>query len=214
MATPTGTDDGLGLRERNKIDKRNRIKEAVRALIAQKGYDEMTTREIAGRAGVGLGTLFSYATNKRDLLFLVYNDDTDELLDAADEPAGDASYLDRLVGVFRPFYEHFAGDPVFARYLLRELLFYETGSEAARFQDGRRGIVDRVERATVAAQADGAIGSREPSRTIARLIFAVYQAEIRRWLMEKVPEPEAGLDRLRHVLGLVISGLDPREGAA
>jgi AcrR family transcriptional regulator len=214
MTTSTGTDGGLGLRERNKLDKRNRIKTAVRTLVARKGYDEMTTREIARLAGVGLGTLFSYATNKRDLLFLVYNDDIDALFDAADEPAGDASYLDRLIGVFRPFYEHFAGDPVFARYLLRELTFYETGAEAARFHEGRRGIVDRIEQATITAQDKGAIGSREPSRTIARLMFAIYQAEIRRWLLEPDPAPEAGLDRLRHLLGLMVAGLDPRPGAA
>lgn len=208
------TDGGAGLRERNKLDKRNRIKKAVRALIARKGFDEMTTREIAQRAGVGLGTLFSYASNKRDLLFLVYNDDIDGLLGAADAPAGDDTYLDRLVAIFRPFYLHFARDPVFARYLLRELVFYEAGAEAARFQHGRRGIVDRIERATIDAQARGALGSREASRTIARLVFAIYQAEIRRWLLEKDPEPDDGLDRLRRVLGLVISGLHPDAGAA
>ncbi len=115
--------------------------------------------------------------------------------------------------MFRPFYEHFARDPVFARYLLRELIFYETGAEAARFQEGRRGIVDRVEQATVDAQDKGAIGSSEPSRTIARLIFAIYQAEIRRWLLEPDPAPEDGLARLRHLLGLVVAGLDPRASA-
>jgi len=212
MASSIGTDGGLGLRERNKLDKRRRIKKAVRTLVGRKGYDEMTTREIARLAGVGLGTLFSYATNKRDLLFLIYNDDIDALFDAADKAGGD-SYLDRVIGVFRPFYEHFARDPVFARYLLRELIFYETGAEAARFQEGRRGIVDRVERATMEAQDQGAIGSKETSRTIARLIFAIYQAEVRRWLLEPDPAPEAGLAQLRHVLGLVVSGLDPRASA-
>lgn len=202
-----------GLRERNKIDKRNRIKAAVRELIARKGFDDMTTREIARHAGVGLGTLFSYATNKRDLLFLVYNDDIGDLFEVGDRPVGAGSYIDRLIAVLRPFYEHFARDPVFARYLLRELIFYETGSEAARFQEGRRGIVDRLERATMEAQRSGVIGSREPSRTIARLIFAVYQAEIRRWLLEASPDAAQGADRLRYVLCLVVDGLEPRPGA-
>jgi AcrR family transcriptional regulator len=34
-----------------------------------KGYDDTTTREIAIRAEVGMGTVFTYADNKRDLLF-------------------------------------------------------------------------------------------------------------------------------------------------
>lgn len=208
------SDDGaeLGLRERNKLDKRNRIKNAVRDLVASKGYDDMTTREIARMAGVGLGTLFFYATNKRDLLFLVYNDDIAALLAEADAPAPGDSYLERLAGIFRPFYLHFARDPVFARYLLRELTFYDNGSEAARFQEGRRGIVDRVERATIDAAGRGELATSEDSRTIARILFAVYQAELRRWLQEADPRADKGLDRLRRVLGIVIRGLGPSDG--
>jgi AcrR family transcriptional regulator len=64
----------LGQREKNKIDKLNRIKEAARELFLSKGFDDATTRAIASRAGVGIGTVFIYADNKRDLLFLVAND--------------------------------------------------------------------------------------------------------------------------------------------
>ncbi len=64
-----------GQREKNKLEKLQRIREAARELFVQKGFDETTTREIAVRAGVGIGTVFIYAENKRDLLFLVANDD-------------------------------------------------------------------------------------------------------------------------------------------
>mgnify|MGYP000601076020 CR=1 FL=1 len=37
-----------------------------------------TTRAIAGRAHVGLGTLFNYADDKRDLVFLIFNEENDE----------------------------------------------------------------------------------------------------------------------------------------
>ncbi len=213
MSGPLDDQDALGQRERNKLDKRNRIKNAVRELVASKGYDDMTTREIARLAGVGLGTLFFYATNKRDLLFLVYNDDNEVLLAEADGPAPGGPYLERLVAIFRPFYEHFARDPNFARYLLRELTFYDNGAEAGRFHEGRRGIVDRIERATVDAQARGAIGHAEAARTVADVVFAVYQAEIRRWLQEEEPRADDGLDRLRQVLRIVICGLEPDAGA-
>ena len=166
-ATPPS---GLGQRERNKLEKRGRIKAAVRELIESKGFDEMTTREIARHADVGLGTLFSYATNKRDLLFLVFNDEQDQLVDAAyrNIPA-DLPVVEQLIAVFRPFYELFASEPTFARYLLRELIFYESGAQAARFQQGRRRIVSRVEGMIVAAQEAGRIGTAENGRVIARL---------------------------------------------
>ncbi|HTZ02181.1 MAG TPA: helix-turn-helix domain-containing protein, partial [Xanthobacteraceae bacterium] len=56
----------LGRREANKLDKVDRIKRAVRELFTTVGYDEATTRQIAKRAGVALGTVFTYATTKRD----------------------------------------------------------------------------------------------------------------------------------------------------
>ena len=42
-----------GQREKNKLDKLERIRNATRELFLKKGYDETTTREIALRAGVG-----------------------------------------------------------------------------------------------------------------------------------------------------------------
>ena len=51
--------DKLGQRERNKRDKLRRIKAAAWELFLDKGYDATTTREIAVKAGVGLGTVFS-----------------------------------------------------------------------------------------------------------------------------------------------------------
>ena len=39
-----------GLRERNKLDKLRRIKEAASELFIRKGYDDTTTREIGDQA--------------------------------------------------------------------------------------------------------------------------------------------------------------------
>ena len=65
----------FGLRERNKLDKVRRIKDAASDLFVQKGFDDTTTRAIASRAGVGLGTVFVYAPTKRDLFFMIVNED-------------------------------------------------------------------------------------------------------------------------------------------
>jgi AcrR family transcriptional regulator len=55
------------LRERNKEDKLARIEHAARRLFSKQGYDLTTTREIAERAGIGVGTLFVYFPEKRDI---------------------------------------------------------------------------------------------------------------------------------------------------
>src|SRR5450759_965171 len=86
----------MGQRERNNIDKLRRIKDAARELFIAKGFDDTTTREIAIRAGVGLGTVFVYAANKRDLLFLIVNDELENITKEAEasisEQASPVSY--------------------------------------------------------------------------------------------------------------------------
>ncbi|MEO7404543.1 MAG: helix-turn-helix domain-containing protein [Burkholderiales bacterium] len=73
----------LGARDRNKADKQQRIREAARALFEERGYEAATMRGIATQAGVGLGAVFSYADDKRDLVFLIVNDDSHAIADRA-----------------------------------------------------------------------------------------------------------------------------------
>src|SRR5512144_979924 len=75
---------GDGLRAPNKLDKLRRIKEAAQTLFVAKGFDETTMREIAVRAGVGIGTIFLYARDKRDLLFLTINEPLEHITQQAE----------------------------------------------------------------------------------------------------------------------------------
>src|SRR5262245_11642237 len=110
----------LPRRERNKHDKLRRIKSSARALFLQWGYDDATMREIALRAGVGLGTLFSYATDKRDLLFLIYNDQHEVLAQAAFARKGRGTgFVGDVVSFFAGSYRFFAKQPEFIRVVLR-----------------------------------------------------------------------------------------------
>src|SRR5687767_14774639 len=82
-AGKTSAMTALTLRERGKADKRKRIQAAARRLFSTRGFDATSIRQIAERAHVGLATLFLYATDKRDLLFLAGNDDLELLSEAA-----------------------------------------------------------------------------------------------------------------------------------
>ena len=129
MRNPSG-DASLGQREKNKIDKLRRIKEAARELFLSKGFDDATTREIALRAGVGIGTVFIYADNKRDLLFLVANDELEETTSKAEASVrDDASCLQNLLTVFRHHYEFFGRQPELSRLMLREMTFYDSAAK-------------------------------------------------------------------------------------
>src|SRR5471030_3247931 len=135
----------IGQRERNKIDKLRRIKDAARELFVAKGFDDTATREIAIRAGVGLGTIFVYAANKRDLLFLIVNDELENIAKEAEASISEqASLLENLLDVFRRHYEFFRRQPALSRLVLREMVFYDSGAQAGRFQTTRERLIDLI----------------------------------------------------------------------
>ncbi|MGH6967678.1 MAG: TetR/AcrR family transcriptional regulator [Stellaceae bacterium] len=202
-----------GLRERSKARKLGNIRRAARELFLEKGYDATTTRAIAKRAGVGLGTLFTYAADKRDLLFLIFNDELIALASQAfAKPNSAPALADRLVAVFRDFYSYFARQPTLARFLLRELTFYTHGPEAHRFQTHRDQIIAGVAALVTRARAGGIVAAVEDDALVARAIFAIYSAEVRRWLAHDRSEPNLaqGLATLRRVLQVLVEGLRPR----
>jgi AcrR family transcriptional regulator len=200
----------LGLRERNKLEKLQRIKEAARALFTEKGFDLATTRAIARRAGVALGTLFIYAEDKRDLVFLVFNDELNRITDCAFGAVDESQpFLEQLLTAFSHFYRAFGENPRLSRILLQELTFFFEGKQAERFQASRRRTVGCLEALVSRAQAQGRIGTGEEPALIARLLFSLYGAEVRRWIAADAPHPETGIAELRRILRLQLAGLAP-----
>ena len=201
---------GPGLRERNKLDKRQRIRAAAGELFARLGYGAATMRQIAKRAHVGLGTLFNYAEDKRDLVFLIFNDELDALTGAAlAAPRPDEPLIEQLMAVFACHYRRLGENHALSRILLQELTFYSEGKQAARFQEIRGRLIDGIEELVRRSQGDGRILAREDPGFIARHLFFVYSAAIRWWITAPHPEVKEGLADLRRLLELQFAGLWP-----
>jgi len=58
-----------GLRERKKIETRQRISDVATAMFAMRGFDNVTVAEIAEAANVSKMTVFNYFPRKEDLFF-------------------------------------------------------------------------------------------------------------------------------------------------
>ncbi|MCZ7563276.1 MAG: TetR/AcrR family transcriptional regulator [Burkholderiales bacterium] len=203
----------IGLRERNKLAKLGRIRAAARELFRRHGYGAATMRQIAQRAHVGLGTLFSYADDKRDLVFLIFNEELDALTDRAlAAPRPGAPLLAQLMAVFRCHYEQFAQHPALSRLALQELTFYSSGKQTAHFHAIRGRLITGIERLVGQAQRAGEIRATPDARFIARQIFFVYSAALRWWIGAPAPRVAAGVASLRRALTLQIEGLAARPG--
>ena len=200
----------LGLREQNKLEKSQRIRVAARELFSKHGYESATLRQIAKRAHVGLGTVFNYAQDKRDLVFLIFNEELSAVTDLALRAAhSHRSLLDQLIGIYKPHYDYFSKNPALSRILLKELTFYSEGKQAATFQEIRERLISGIEKAVQTAQQEKRIRCEEEAKVVARHIFFVCSGAIRWWIASLRPDPQEGLTELRRLLELQINGLDP-----
>jgi AcrR family transcriptional regulator len=191
-----------------------RIKAAARKLFIQKGFDDTTTREIAELAGVGIGTVFTYADNKRDLLFLIANDDLAEVTGRAEASVrDDVSCLQNLVTVFRHHYELFGRQPELSRLMLREMTFYDSGRQAAGFQAIRERVIRLVGSIVKKSLDRRLIHSSEDPNFIGWVAFSIFQVELRRWLTAKKLDTDAGIAALQRALSLFMQGLAPASEA-
>lgn len=204
----------LGLRARNKAEKLQRIRKAARALFIKRGYDDTTMRDIAKRAGVGFGTLFTYASDKRDLLFLIFNDELDDVVDSAFVGAAkEPIFLDRLVAYFSGFYIFFAPQPELSRVVLREMTLYLKGHQAEQFQASCGRMIGHLASFVTQAKAARRLGTRVDAQLVAQALLSTFASEIRRWIAADDHALKQGLARLRQMLTLQVTGLAPHPRA-
>lgn len=195
------------LQESKKADKRRRIRTAARTLFSKQGYEATTLRQIAQEAQVALGTLSLYASDKRDLVLLIFNENIPKVIDRAEKAAEiEDDFLDKLIAYFRVFKEDFYENLMLSR-IHMQLNYYSGSMHSAEYYANRQRLFDFIERAVQDAQADGTIDTSEDPAFIARHFFLVSSAALRWWIASEDPDLETGIDELRRLFKLQITGL-------
>ena len=168
---------GTSLRERKKTAKQERILEAATRLFAEKGYEAVTTAEIAEAAEVGVGTLFRYAGSKAELLVAVMNSRFAEGIEAGLSEAAEGRAMgESIIAILRPFVEESMTHPENMLAYEREALF---GSVEHR--EEATSSVSRVEQAILQVMLLHRARPRDPSadlEDIAHTIYAVLYLDI------------------------------------
>jgi AcrR family transcriptional regulator len=194
-------------RAQRKEDKRARLRDAAWELFTTRGYEATTTKEIAARAGVASGTLFLYARDKADLLFLVFHE---RLSAAVDEGMRtlpmDAPLLDQLLHLFSRFFRVYEQAPLVARAFVKEL----PGAEGPNAQEVNQltfALMTHIAGLVTRAQSKGEIASDVPPILLAQNTFALYFMALLAWLAN-MTTLEGALDpMLRSALALQLRGL-------
>ena len=199
----------VGLRERSKQERQDRIMMAARKLFAERGYDATTLRDVAELAGLGLGTLFNYISDKRDLIYLVFNQEVSMATDTSlAAPRPWQSFSEKILSMVEVYYRLFGSEPILSRILLSEVLQHTPGFHLAEYIGTRDRFIRGMGELVARAQAAGEIGSTESAELIARHIFFSYSAALRWWLASsEYPEWRTGVRDFAAVLKLQSMGL-------
>ncbi|MBM4266722.1 MAG: TetR/AcrR family transcriptional regulator [Deltaproteobacteria bacterium] len=206
-----------GLRERNKRSKRDRILTAARELFSTKGFAATTTREIAERAGVGAGTLFSYARDKRELIYLVLRDELDQVEETAFETVPrEAPLVEQLMHVFGRYFDAYERDRSLALDLMRERyhMFLDAGSAGEEMTGMTLSFLEKLAALVDAARRRDRLRSDFPALTAATSFFALYLLVVDSWVGSPWQLPRASFEGLlRDGLLLQVEGLRDRSPA-
>lgn len=201
----------MGRRERNKEERRERIQHATLEILAEKGFDRATTREIAARAGVATGTLFLYAEDKVDLFLMSLNDLLDELNEAAFAALGsEQPLLDQIILFLRPRYAFWVRHPDLYRAVTGDKSAYapvETHRELTPSIGRRAHAQLKLSEILRRHEQKGGAWSGIDVDGLARILLDIYLSEMRFWLSSDRPEIEDGLDKLRYLIGIVLSSV-------
>lgn len=157
MKTPPGKP--LGLRERKKQETMARLRSATRELMWDKGFEEVTTKEIANHADIGEATLFRYAASKIDLFLLVYGEEFEAVVVRCEEreltsdsgSRDPETYLQRILEHYGRLADLFVRYPELAYTFIKESFGSPTDigrtglSHGDRWYGVLRGIVEQAQ---------------------------------------------------------------------
>ncbi|RNM11696.1 TetR/AcrR family transcriptional regulator [Nocardioides pocheonensis] len=203
----------LGMRERKKKDSMARLQTAARELMWAKGYEAVTTKEIALQADMGEATLFRYVPSKLDLFLLVYGQEFEKVVDDCegaiaklldDSSTHPDSYVKRILASYDMFAQLYKRYPELAFTFVKESFGTSTavGSSGLEYADRWFGLLEQVlER----GQQAGALVAMD-TPVVVQNCHALYVHEVLRSHARRLPKA-AMPKRLRHRLATLLEPL-------
>ena len=167
---------------------RERLYRIAVRLMARRGYDSTTLRDVAEEAGVSVGLLYRYFPNKRAVIVALYDElSSDFVAEATEMPAG--RWRDRFVFALKASLKALDPHRVALKGLVPVLVADpEEGvfSESTAFSRVR---VQRVFEEAVAGSTDAPNGAL--AQAMGRLLYMAHLAVLLWWLLDKSAKQRA-----------------------
>lgn len=163
--------------DEHKAERRERIRKAARQLVATRGYEGLTMRELAQTARVAVPTLYNLFGSKDAILVAELEAQATEI--AAQLPVGGDSYFARGMAAFEMGMRLVEAAPDLYRAVMQMFLTSpETAGMRHRLEDGYIAIMASN---LTAAKAAGQLADWADPIMIARHMFALYMSAFLAW---------------------------------
>jgi AcrR family transcriptional regulator len=161
-----------------------RIARAVTAVAAQKGYQAMSTDDIAERASISLSTFYSHFADKRDAVLAALEMGGAQML-ASVTPAAQraADWREGVRIAYEAMCSYLVAEPDFARLATVEV--YAVGPEGLARRDR---VIDSMSAMLAPAYAENPSVPRIASEAIGGAVYALLRYRIRNGGPRRLPE--------------------------
>jgi AcrR family transcriptional regulator len=197
-----------GRRSQQKLDKRERIKQAATVLFTTVGYEKTTTKAVAEAAEIATGTLFLYAKDKADLLFLVMHDWLDLAVDRAFDTMPHNNLLTQWLHIFRELYGVYHAHPEIGKAFVRAFPGAD-GPNAQKVSALTFALLHRLASLVRKAQQRGEVSPEVEPLQVSANVFALYFSSLMAWIQNYVPFEHILEPLLKDSLALQLRGLRP-----
>jgi AcrR family transcriptional regulator len=195
MNSPPGS-----VRVSQKRASRVAILAAAKELFLIRGYAATTLRDIAAKARVSPGLVFSHVADKQELLQLVLHRDLEEILEkAAPDILAAQGAVDLLTGLARTLLDYYGRHPELSRSLIASMLFQPTvyGAQLGQLRDIIGSALARY--APLAGASDRAVA--------AELLVSRYLACVIDFLGHDQPRIDEQVERLAAATKLIFGSM-------
>jgi AcrR family transcriptional regulator len=178
----------MGLREKQKVQRRDQILEAARRLIRATGGTDFTMRHLADEAEVGLVTPYNLFGSKNGVLYALLMSQSLQLLDRPVKVRPSAKPVTAVLELAGAAADRYVNDASFYRPLIRAVFGVHDRVHRPRAIEGSLRLWSR---SVEVARRGGLLARSVDPELLARQLMITFIGGLELWIHEDFPDDEA-----------------------
>jgi len=185
------------------IEKKKRIRAAAVEVISEKGFYNTRMQDIADEAGLAVGTIYNYFSNKDDVLEYIFKMEMERRMEIMQELKSKDISTKKLITLFlEKHFETLVRNPHLGRVIVREKDFSKH-SESSKIKEFMENIIQKFENVFLQGIKNGEIIELDP-HLMAVFFFGALQGIIEHSLTAPEVEllqqgPDFIMQRIDHI---------------